>query len=273
MASLRKKLMPYFSHDHGHCYYEILGGGKPLLLIAGLASDVQSWVSIKKILSKHFLVILFDNRGVGRSTLNCQNLTINQMAIDAAALLAFLRIDKAHVLGHSMGGMIALQMAVRFPERIDRLILAASTTVLNQRQKYQLHDWAALLEAKTDMELWFRNLFYWLYSDQFFENQSLLTAYIIGALSYPYPIKMETFKAQVEAIIAFNGTPFLDEVRQKTLVLRADNDRLFSDSAATCALADIPGCSVASVKNAGHSLHIEQPSVFSKIVSDFLESQ
>jgi pimeloyl-ACP methyl ester carboxylesterase len=249
------------------------GSGKPLLLIAGLASDVQSWVSIKKLLAKHFLLILFDNRGVGRSTLDCQSVTVNQMAIDAAALLTFLEIDKAHVLGHSMGGMIALQMAVRFPERIDRLILAASTTVLNQRQKYQLHDWATLLDAKTDMELWFRNLFYWLYSDQFFENQNLLTAYIIGALSYPYPIKMETFKAQVEAIIAFNGTPLLAEVRQKTLVLLADNDRLFSDSAATCTLTDISGCSVVSVKNAGHSLHIEQSSVFTRIVTDFLQSQ
>ncbi len=262
--------MPYFNHEQGRCYYEISGNGTPLLLIAGLASDVQSWATIKKQLAKRYQVILFDNRGVGRTDLDVSNLTVSQMASDAVALLRFLDVDKTHVLGHSMGGMIAMHLAANNPELVDRLVLAATTTELNQRQKLQLNDWATYLETGMDKELWFKNLFYWLYSDNFFEHKAMLTAYIIGALSYPYPILYTNFKEQVNAINAFKGSLLVTQITQPTLLISPEYDRLFSDERSRANLAKIPGCTEATLENAGHSLHVEQPEAFFQLVSNYL---
>ena len=104
-------------------YYEEHGHGDPLLLIMGLAADSVAWMFQLPDFSEHYRTIVFDNRGVGRSSKPAGLYTIAQMAADAAGLLDHLKIERALVVGVSMGGMIAQELALRHPKKVRGLVL------------------------------------------------------------------------------------------------------------------------------------------------------
>ena len=108
-------------------HYEEYGAGEPLLLIAGLGANVCDWAPQIPTLTQHYRVIAFDNRGAGRSDKPDGTYTISQLASDTAGLMNALGIDSAHVLGHSMGGFVAQELALSHPQRLRSLVLSAAT--------------------------------------------------------------------------------------------------------------------------------------------------
>src|SRR5437899_7562419 len=162
--------MATFSHDGIDSYYEIQGEGAPLLLIAGLASDSQSWQPVIAELASHYRVITVDNRGTGRTTPQDAPTSIRAMTDDCVALLDHLGLPSVHVLGHSMGGFVAQDCAIRHPERVDALVLAATSSVSPRRNNDLFSDWADALSNGADMSAWFRNLFYWIFTARFFDD-------------------------------------------------------------------------------------------------------
>src|SRR5690242_10345059 len=111
--------MPQFAHDRASIHYEIVGEGKPLLLIAGIASDSASWGPLLPLLSGRQL-ILIDNRGCGQTKVEGP-VEVAEMADDCAALVDHLGFGAVDVVGHSLGGHIALDMAARHPAQVTRL--------------------------------------------------------------------------------------------------------------------------------------------------------
>ena len=109
-------------------YYEEHGQGQPLIMVLGLGQDVTTWHFQISELSKHLRLIVFDNRDSGKSSRCKANYTTETMARDVLGLMDHLSIDRTHLLGTSMGGMIAQHVALMAPERIDRLFLASTTT-------------------------------------------------------------------------------------------------------------------------------------------------
>ncbi|HEY9847746.1 MAG TPA: alpha/beta hydrolase, partial [Candidatus Caenarcaniphilales bacterium] len=109
-------------------FYTIQGSreNELLLLIAGFDSDSSTWAALMPSLVKQYQVLRFDNRGVGQSSAPDSPYSIKQMTVDAAALLDYLSISKVHVAGHSMGGQIAQELALAYPEKIQSLILLSS---------------------------------------------------------------------------------------------------------------------------------------------------
>jgi len=107
-------------------FYQETGSGDALLLINGLGGTCLGWEPLVPALAEHFRVITSDNRGVGRSSAPPGPYTTQQMADDAAALLAHLGVTRAHVVGSSMGGMIAQELALTYPTLVDRLVLFAT---------------------------------------------------------------------------------------------------------------------------------------------------
>src|SRR5687768_5260871 len=105
------------------CYYELLGTGDPLLLIPGLGATCALWDGVTSDLSKSFSLILFDNRGIGRSVAKRAPQTLTDFAVDIVELMDHLQLKRAHVLGLSLGGIVAQQLAVDHPSRVDRLVL------------------------------------------------------------------------------------------------------------------------------------------------------
>jgi 3-oxoadipate enol-lactonase len=98
-----------------------------LVLIQGLGFDRSGWAPVISALRRRFRLVLIDNRGSGRSTTADRKFTVADMAVDLTAVLDRSRIAHAHVLGASLGGMVAQELAIRFPQRVDRLVLACTT--------------------------------------------------------------------------------------------------------------------------------------------------
>jgi pimeloyl-ACP methyl ester carboxylesterase len=119
--------MAWASLTDVQCYYELLGQGEPLLLIPGLGTTCRLWDPVASELAEHFTLILPDARGVGRSGAKRPARTLADYAVDAVELMDALQLDRVHVLGISLGGVIAQRLALDHPSRVDRLVLVSCT--------------------------------------------------------------------------------------------------------------------------------------------------
>lgn len=264
--------MPSVKVNGVDLYYECHGEGSPLMLIAGLASDSQSWLSIVDDLSKHHLLILPDNRGAGRTKPQDAETSIQQIADDCMGLAEHLGLPSVALLGHSMGGFVALDCAIRYPELIPKLILAGTSACNSERNKALLHDWVSYQRSRMDPEHWFRNLFYWIFSKRFFENTELVGEAVRFAVEYPYPQSDIAFEKQVAAIEGFECRESLPGIGAKTLIMCGKEDLLFPPEDSIRVLREIPGASVSVIEGAAHSIHVENPRSFSESVLRFLSS-
>ena len=262
--------MPSVAVNGVDLYYECHGQGSPLMLIAGLASDSQSWLSIVGNLSKHHLLILPDNRGVGRTMPQDAETSIRQIADDCMGLAEHLGLPSVSLLGHSMGGFVALDCAIRYPERVSRLILAATSAFNSERNKALLHDWVAYQKSGMDPESWFRNMFYWIFSRRLFENREIIDEAVRFAVKYPYPQSSAAFEKQVAAIEGFECRERLPGIVATTLIMCGEEDLLFPPGDSIRVLREIPRARVSLIEAAAHSIHVENPKSFSESVLRFL---
>ncbi len=264
--------MPNTTVNGVDLYYECHGEGSPLMLIAGLASDSQSWLSIVGDLSRRHLLILPDNRGVGRTKPQDAETSIRQIADDCMGLAEHLGLPSVALLGHSMGGFVAMDCAIRYPERITKLILAGTSAFNSERNRALLHDWVAYQRSGMNPERWFRNLFYWIFSRRFFENVEMVDAAVQFAIAYPYPQSAIAFEKQVAAIEGFSCREKLASIKAETLIMCGKEDLLFPPEDSIRVLQEIPGASVSVIEDAAHSIHVENPGSFSESVLHFLGS-
>lgn len=251
-------------------YYEIHGKGMPLMLVAGLASDSQSWQSIIGGLSRHCLVIAPDNRGVGRTRPQDIGISIQQVADDCIALVRHLGRSSVNLLGHSMGGFVALDLAIRYPNYINKLMLAGISASNSRRNGSLFSNWASCLETGMDLDRWFRNIFYWLFSARFFENEAAVNEAVRYAIEYPYPQSPIAFRNQVKAIASYDCTQGLSGVTAETMVISGKEDLLFPPEVCARLAQAIPGAAFSVIDGAGHSIHMEQPRAFTDCVLEFL---
>jgi pimeloyl-ACP methyl ester carboxylesterase len=261
--------MAFFEHAGVSIYYERHGSGPPLMLIAGLASDSQSWLPIVADLSKLFTVILPDNRGVGRSTQECQ-ISIDLMADDCIALARHLGFEKVSLLGHSMGGMVAIECAIRYPDLVDRLLLAATTARNSPRNNQLFLDWATWYASGYNRPAWFRNLLTWIFTEHFFDNQQILDGSLLYLLNYPWPQSAEALRKQVDAIAAFDASDQLSSITVPVCIIVGSKDILLPPSCSEQLAAQIPGALLTRINGAAHSIHMEQPQPFIHEIVTFL---
>lgn len=264
--------MPFLNHKEIQLYYEQHGSGSPLLLIAGLASDSQSWLPVVEGLAKQFTVILLDNRGVGRSTQECE-ISISLMADDCAALIRHLGYQRVTVAGHSMGGMIAMELSRQYPDLVDRLVLVATTAKNSVRNNLLFQDWADWYESGSNRAAWFRTVLYWILTESFFKNQPLLDASLDYLLSYPWPQSAAAFRQQVQAIAGFDASDWLGQVMVPTCVLAGEQDLLMLPGDSEYLAQQLPHAVLEVVKGAAHSVHSEQPEAFVQAIVDFCKGE
>ncbi len=261
--------MALFTHDETSLYYEVQGSGPPLILIAGLASDSQSWLPIVADLAGQFTLILLDNRGVGRSTQDCP-ISVDLMVDDCIALIRHLGLPKVSLLGHSMGGMVAMECAVRHPDLVDRLLLVATTARNSARNNQLFQDWAAWYTADYDRPAWFRSLFTWIFTERFFDNQQMVDGAILYLLHYPWPQSAEAFRKQIEALAAFDATDRLGTITVPTGIIVGSEDILLPPACSKQLAEQIPGACLSIIEGAAHSIHMEQPQRFVREIIPFL---
>ena len=119
--------MPYAANRGVNLYWEEHGSGEPILLVMGLSFTKEMWFRLMPALVPGHRVVVFDNRGMGRSDAPGGPYSIRQMALDTMAVMDAAKMPRAHVVGASMGGMIAQELTIRHPERVISLMLGCTT--------------------------------------------------------------------------------------------------------------------------------------------------
>lgn len=251
-------------------YYEAHGTGAPLVLIAGLGADGSNWSGVIARLPKEYQIITIDNRGAGRSGIPEKAYTAATMAEDVLRLLDHLEVSKAHVLGHSLGGYIAQEFAIRYPGRVDRLVLSSTAAVSSDRNNELFLKFYRDLEEGGDPEAWLREWTRWLFSPSSLARESFVTALIKRGLRNRCKQQLPGFKGQIDAVASFDARGRLDRVRARTLVLAGGEDVLIPPGEAEALAEKIPGSMFKCVPGAAHSIHVEEREVFVKTVHEFL---
>ena len=256
-------------------YYEIhhcaskSAHNPPIMLIAGLGSDSQSWQAVLGSLLATRDVILLDNRGSGRTEASA-GVTLQQMALDCLHVADYLDIVTFDVAGHSMGGMIAQELARMATDRIQRLVLCNTTAKQSARNEQLFDDFAGALRDSGATARWYRNLFYWLLTPDFFNSPQALSQLVNLVLAYPYASNAMAYQAQVDAMRGFDSRDWLAEITTETLVIASGADLLFPPGKDGCGLVALPNVTLVHMAEQAHSLPLEAPRVFCDTVLSFL---
>jgi len=263
-------------------YYEEHGSGDPLLCIMGFATDSTGWLLQLPAFAERHRTIVFDNRGVGRSDKPTTPYTIHEMADDAAGLLDHLGIPRAHVLGVSMGGMIAQELALRHPERVRGLVLAATfpepdaateaqRTVLFTQMGGTISETGEMRIDVTALDplMFFQHLLPLVFNDGFIQTElPKLMQLFSGALQYGF--SFEAILGQLQAVMAHKATDRLADIHAPTLVLTGDADRLIAPANSDVLARAIPGATLVKIPGGSHGFNVEMPDRFNRAVLDFL---
>lgn len=250
-------------------YYEEAGSGEPLILICGISMDLQGWRLQVPELSKHFRVICYDNRGAGRTSAPDQPYSIAGMAEDLAALMDHLRIDSAHVLGYSMGGLIAQAFAAAHPHRVRKLILLSTTLRPDGFVRLAVRNWMNVRRSSMPFEQIVRFVSRWLYSPALYDNEPLYEKIVQLSATNPYAQKAHAFLRQAEAVLAFDLGDAAKAMGAQTLVLVGMDDNLNPTYHSEQLARTIPGATL-QVLNGAHAPFAEFPNEYNKAILDFL---
>ena len=253
-------------------YYEIHGQGpQTLLLLAGLTRDSRCWQWVLPELSKHFRVVCLDNRCAGQSDQPDEPFTIANMAEDVYQVMQALDIAHAHVLGHSMGGFIAQQLAVTHPEVIDKLILVGTDKGLDseEAQVYLQERIDFLRSGREISEAEVASLKKWLYAQAFLDDAARVQKIAEWDAENPHPQPRFATLRQVEACMAFHLGEQVNGISHPALVIHGEEDRIFpvADGQALAKNLDAE-CIV--LNDVGHMVPLEAAQSLSQAVLDFI---
>ena len=263
-------------------YYEEHGHGDPLLLIMGLAADSTAWMFQIPDFARNYRTIAYDNRGVGRTSKPIGPYSIHQMAADALGLLDALGIDRAHVLGVSMGGMIAQELVLRHPERVRSLVLACTypepDESVEMQRAFVVNQFGGTVSASGEVQvdlstvnpmMFLQHLLPTVFNQEFIDRElPKLLQVFSGALQYGF--SMEAILGQVAAVMGHQATDRLHRITAPTLVITGDADRLVSPANSDVLAREIPGAKLVRIEGGSHGFNFETPERFNREVLEFL---
>ena len=267
--------MPVARVDDIDMYYEIEGEGEPLILIMGLGGDHFRWFRILPLLSQDYKVVTFDNRGVGKTDKPDISYTMEIMADDVAGLMDAIGIDKAHIFGISLGGMIAQNFALLHPGRIVSLMLGCTFcggrhTVSNNNEGNSpgVLD-PSLIETMLPEERVVEMLPA-LYSRQFIDNNpDFVNIQIEYAKNNPPdPVG---YRRQLGAAGTHDTYDRLPEIKLPTLVIAGDEDVLIPADNSRIIASRIPNAELVILEGMGHGFYTEANKETARILMDFMK--
>lgn len=266
--------MPWTSFKDLKIYWESYGKKDPLLLISGVSGGTWSWEESVEAWSPDFRTIVFDNIGAGRSSKPDRPYTIDEMADHAAAVLDAAGVKRAGVVGLSMGGMIAQELAIRHPERIHRLVLGC--THCGGKKRIPPHPNViqrfAANKGLSPEEIIDKNLTL-LVTPRFLKNESgILKRYKERQLKAPLQPDY-ALKRQLEAIGAFDACERVGNIKIPTLILTAERDVLVPPENGRLLSIDIPHAVEKSFAGAGHLIYLECTHDFHEIIMKFFRNK
>ena len=264
--------MPSANINGCNIYYEVHGEGEPLVMIMGLRRNIEWWYCQLQTLSEYFKVIVFDNRGAGRSDKPKSEYSIRLFADDTAALMNDLGINKAHILGFSMGGYIAQELAINYPEKVKKLALVSTSSggkqaVLmseDRMEKFTAND--GLTPEKIlqkDMDIYF--------SDDYIEkNPKTIQTFTEISMMHYQPA--HAFQRQFEACLNHDTSDRIHNISCPVLITTGDDDPLVPPKNSSILKELLPEAVLSIFPGGRHCFMIEKTELFNKEILSFFKS-
>lgn len=255
-------------HGNGiDIHYEITGSGPAILFAHSLGSDHSIWDAQKSALATRRTVITYDLRGHGQTPATPGPYDFDLLASDALALLDGLGIERASFVGISLGGMIGQALALKAPQRLDKLVLADTTAAYPPEAQATWPERIRQIEAGGLEPLVAPTLERW-FTPRYRAAHPEVVARIGEIIRHTDPVG---YIGCCHAIAGLNFAPHLSEIRLPTLVLVGAQDAGTPPAMAQALAAGIPGARCEVIADAAHLSNIEQADVFNRLLSDFLE--
>lgn len=250
-------------------YWNESGSGDPLLLIMGLSYTSDMWHRTVPALSEHYRTIFFDNRGVGKSDVPPGPYPISQMAADAAAVLDAAGVKRAHILGASMGGMIAQEFALTYPDRVNGLVLGCTgcggpQSIPAAPAVMQVLMARATMTPEEGAEAMVPYIY-----DPTTPRSRVDEDLAIRRRTYP---TAAGYLAQVQGILAWSGFDRLRRIHAPTLIIHGEHDQLVPPENARILEKNIPGSRLVMLPHASHIFMTDEPEAANAAVLNFLAS-
>ena len=261
--------MAFTENQGAKIYWDEQGTGAPILLIMGLSYPSPMWHRSRPALAARYRTIALDNRGVGQSEVPPGPYSIALMASDAAVVLDAAGVERAHLFGVSMGGMIAQEFALLYPQRVRSLILGCTAS----GGPHAVHAGPEAIEVlmrqgmspDETAEAIIPFIYYPATSRERIDEDMA-----IRKKWYPTP---EGRAAQWQGIIAWEAYSRLPQITAPTLVIHGESDRLIPPANGKLIAGHIPGAKLVMLPHAGHIFSTDQPKAAQQAVLEFLSAQ
>lgn len=258
-------------HDGLRLAYDVAGEGPPLLLIGGLSADRAFW-SLARPLLDGFTTLAFDHRDVGHSDRAAAPYMPLDMAQDALAILDAAGIARAHVVGHSLGGAVAQELALLAPERVDRLVLAC-TFARNDVYSAGVLELLKRLRAEVANPVTYVQALATFTLGRTFLQATPLEGIARQVVAAGPLQEVAAFQRQTDASLAVDTLTRLGGIAAPTLVMAPPQDRIFAPDFGREIAAAIPGALFVEGPATGHCPMIEAPAAFAQMVTAFLRGE
>lgn len=265
------RIMPKVKVNDIQVYYEVHGEGFPLVMIMGLSGNVDWWdPRMVQELSKNFKMVLFDNRGAGRTDVSNRRYTMKLFADDTAGLMDALGISRAHVFGVSMGGMIAQELVLNYPEKIEKLVLCSTNCGSTKSVPPSEEVLGMLMTDRSALspEEIVRMAIPLLFTEDFIQKNPEFIELAIQQI-LKAPISNEVFMHHLNAIMNFDTCDSLSQIRAPTLILHGKWDILVPPENGSILAEAIPNAKLVYFENSAHGL-IEEMEKVIHVLLDFL---
>lgn len=265
--------MPKVKVNDINLYYESLGEGFPLIMILGLESNIDWWGrSLLKKISNSFKVIVFDNRGTGRSDTPEEVFSIKTLVNDTAGLMDALNIKQAHIFGHSMGGRIAQGLVLNYQERVKKLILCSTSCGASKfipAPPEVMHIVESPRGNQTP-EKTAKNMLSIFYTEDFLKTHPKFVEIAIQNMT-KVQISSKSYNQQLKAIAAFDVCEKLKTINKQTCIMHGTQDRLVPAQNGKILAKLIPNATLILFKKSAHVPFVEERDKFLEKFIKFLK--
>jgi pimeloyl-ACP methyl ester carboxylesterase len=248
--------------------FEIRGTGDPVLFISGTSDQRSGWAPNVPALEDNYRCITFDNRDVGESPRADGPYSIEEMARDTLGVLDRAGVERAHIIGHSMGSQIAQELAITAPERVRSLVLVGGFPAVDPYMRGALENWKTWVRTLNSFDFTRGAIYYWVGETIInAEGPEALSEAIAPLIDSQGP---EAFCRQVDSVLAYNAIDRLGRITAPTLLVWGTEEKLVLEHQQRTFMERIPNTTYVRLEGAGHSPTFEQPESFNAAVKEFL---
>lgn len=257
--------MPHVKINGIDIFHEIVGTGPAMLLIHGLGNDLREWAPTIEILKDRFTLIAYDMRGSGRSAKPAGPYTMDMMAADAAELVREVATPPVSVMGFSMGGCVALKLALERPDLVNKLVLVST-----------LPSWKGPMGPSDDVDALFHRtdvsegLLVEVYETIFgaaYRGRVSAEDYVAQRMDDEYPQTADSYLGQLAALEGFDVRERVGRIESQTIIVVGTDDMVVPPENSRWLAENIPHARLETIEGAGHMLPVECPAEFTSCLA------